>query len=129
VHRFAAAIEARNIDAVLALLADDVALRSPIAFKPYQGRRAVAVILRAVSQVLDDFRYVRHIGAPGAEDTALVFPARVGEHQIEGSDFLHLNQDGAIDELTVMVRPLSAARALADAVAAQLDAVRDTGGT
>jgi hypothetical protein len=42
---------------------------------------------------------------------------------------LHLDEDGAIDELTVMVRPLSAAHALAEAISAQLAATQDNVGT
>jgi limonene-1,2-epoxide hydrolase len=120
VHPFAAALEARDMDAAIALLSQDVVFRSPVVFKPYHGRDAVAAILHAVSRVFEDFRYVREIGAPDASDHALVFHARVGERQIEGSDFLHLDEDGSIDELVVMVRPLSAALALADAMKAQL---------
>lgn len=119
-HPFAAALEARDMDAAIALLSQDVVFRSPVVFKPYHGRDAVAAILHAVSRVFEDFRYVREIGAPDASDHALVFHARVGERQIEGSDFLHLDEDGSIDELVVMVRPLSAALALADAMKAQL---------
>jgi hypothetical protein len=37
-------------------------------------------------------------------------------HPFEGCDFLHLNEDGSIDELAVMVRPLSGTLALADAM-------------
>jgi limonene-1,2-epoxide hydrolase len=123
VHPFRAAIEARDLDAVSALLADDVEFRSPIVFKPYRGRDAATMLLRAVSQVFEDFSYVREIGAPDARDHALVFQARVGERQIEGCDFLHLDDDGLIDEFVVMVRPLSAAHALRDAMAAQLAAL------
>ena len=65
-HPFRAAVEARDIDAALALLAEDVAFRSPVVFAPYQGREAVAPILRAFSRVAQDFRYVREIGSPGA---------------------------------------------------------------
>ncbi len=93
-------------------------------FKPYQGRDAVAPILHAVSRVFEDFRYVREIGAPDDSAHALVFRARVGERQIEGSDFLHLDEDGSIDELVVMVRPLSAALALAERMNAQLAAAQ-----
>ena len=117
---FRAAIEARDIDAAVALLSDQVVFNSPIVFTPYRGRDAVAVILRAVIEVFEDFRYVREIGAPDGADHALVFRARIGERQLEGSDFLHLAEDGSIDELTVMVRPLNAALALADAMKAQL---------
>jgi limonene-1,2-epoxide hydrolase len=122
VHPFGAALEARDVNAAVALLSEDVIFRSPVGFKPYHGRDAVAAILHAVSRVFQDFRYVREIGAPDASDHALVFQARVGERQIEGCDLLHLDEDGSIDELVVMVRPLSGTLALADAMKTQLAA-------
>ena len=128
-HPFRAAVEARDIDAALALLAEDVVFRSPVVFAPYQGRQAVAPILRAFSRVAEDFRYVREIGSPGAPDHVLLFQARVGSRELEGIDFLHTGTDGLIDELVVMIRPLSAALALAEAMKAQLETqVRRPGG-
>lgn len=121
-HPFGTALEAGDIDAAVALLSEDVVFRSPIVFKPYHGRDAVALILHAVSRVFEDFRYTREIGAPDASDHALVLRARVGELEIEGCDFLHFAEDGSIDELTVMVRPLTAAHALAEAMKAQIAA-------
>jgi hypothetical protein len=117
---FRAAIEALDIERVVGLLAEDVVFRSPIVFKPYQGREQVGVLLQAVARVFEDFRYTHEIGAPDAPDHALVFEARVGSRQIEGCDFLHTNEDGLIDEFFVMVRPLSGALALAEAMQAQL---------
>lgn len=117
---FRAAIEAGDIERAVGLLADDVVFRSPIVFKPYRGREETATLLHAVSRVFEDFRYIREIGAPDAHDHALVFEARVGNRQIEGCDFLHTDEDGLIDELVVMVRPLSGALALAEAMQAQL---------
>lgn len=108
------------MDAAVALLAEDVILRSPVVYKPYRGRAAVAPILHAVSRVFEDFRYVREVGSADAADHVLVFQARVGDQQIEGSDFLHTDERGSIDELVVMVRPLSATVALAKAMQAQL---------
>ncbi len=125
-HPFGAALQAGDVDAAVALLRDDVVFRSPVAYQPHHGRRAVAPILHAVSRVFSDFRYVREIGATDATDHALVFRARVGELEIEGCDFLHLDENGWIDELTVMVRPLTAVRALADAMNTQLARTRDT---
>jgi hypothetical protein len=119
---FREAIEAMDIERAVALLADDVVFRSPIVFKPYQGREEVAVLLQAVARVFEDFRYTRQIGAPDAPDHALVFEARVGNRQIEGCDFLHTNEAGLVDEFFVMVRPLSGALALAEAMQAQLAA-------
>jgi SnoaL-like domain len=123
-HPFGSAMKAGDVDAAVDLLSDDVVFRSPIVFKPSSGRDAVRVLLAAVSRVFDDFRYVREIGAPDARDHVLVFQARIGDKQIEGSDFLHLDENGLIDELMVMVRPLSGALALADAMTAQLAAAQ-----
>jgi hypothetical protein len=123
-HPFRTAIEARDLDAVTALLSDDVEFRSPVVFKPYRGRAAVGTLLAAVSRVFEDFAYVREIGAPDQRDHALVFRARVGERQIEGCDFLHTDESGSIDQLVVMVRPLSGVLALADAMKAQLESAQ-----
>jgi hypothetical protein len=119
-HPFRAAVEARDIEAAIALLADDVVFRSPAVFTPYKGREAVGTLLRAVFEVFEDFRYTREIGAPDAADHALVFEARVGDKQLEGCDFLHQTPDGTIDELTVMVRPLKGVLALAEAMRLKL---------
>ena len=121
-HPFRAAVESRDMDAAIGLLADDVVFRSPVVFAPYRGREAVGMILRAVVEVFEDFRYIREIGAPDAADHALVFQARVGDKQLEGSDFLHQTPDGTIDELVVMVRPLQGVLALAEAMKAKLAA-------
>lgn len=121
-HPFRAAIEARDIDAAVRLLADDVEFRSPVVFTPYRGRDAAAVLLHAVSRVFEDFRYVREIGTSDGSDHALVFEARIADRRVEGCDFLHTDRDGAIDELVVMIRPLSGVVALAEAMQRQLNA-------
>lgn len=120
-HPFRVAVEAQDIEGAIALLAEDVVFRSPVVFKPYHGRDAAAMLLTAVSRVFEDFRYEREIGTPGASDHALVFSARVGERELDGCDFLHINEDGLIDDLCVMIRPLSGVLALAEAMKAQLE--------
>ena len=119
-HPFRAAVEAGDIGAAVALFSDQVVFHSPVAFTPYRGRAAVETVLRAVVEVFEDFRYEREIGAPGGADHALVFTARIGERRVEGCDFLHHDDSGAIDELTVMVRPLTGLAALAEAMKAKL---------
>ncbi|MEU2426742.1 nuclear transport factor 2 family protein [Streptomyces sp. NPDC007851] len=122
-HPFRKAVEDGDMDAVAALLADDVVFTSPVAFKPYPGKAMTAAILRAVSRVFEDFRYVREIANPDGRDHALVFTATVAGKQLQGCDFLHFDEDGRIDEFTVMVRPLSAAQALAEAMGAQFELI------
>jgi SnoaL-like protein len=122
-HPFRRAIEARDLEAAVALLREDVVFRSPVVFKPYHGREALRLILQAVLAVFEDFHYVREIGADDARDHALMFEARVGDKHIEGCDFIRLDEDGAISEFTVMVRPMSGMLALAEAMKVQLSAM------
>lgn len=118
---FREAVESMDIDRAVSLMTEDVTFRSPVVHKPYQGRDGVAVILRAVAKVFEDFRYDRAIGAEDAPDHALVFRATVGDRQVEGADFLHVNDAGLIDEFFVMIRPLSGAIALAEAMRVELE--------
>jgi SnoaL-like domain len=123
-HPFRSAIEAGEPDRALELFSTDVVFNSPIVFRPYHGREALGVVLRAVARVFKDFHYEREIGAEGASDHALVFRTRVGDRELHGCDFLHTGEDGLIDEMTVMVRPRSAALALAEAMQAEILAVQ-----
>jgi hypothetical protein len=121
VQEFRSAVEARDIDGLVALFSDDIVFRSPVVHAPYHGRDQAKLLLAAVSEVFEDFRYTREIGAPGAADSALVFRARVGDREVEGCDFIHLNGAGLIDELCVMVRPATGLMALAEAMKRQLE--------
>ncbi|MFF7636417.1 nuclear transport factor 2 family protein [Kitasatospora sp. NPDC008050] len=122
-HPFRKAVEDRDEDAVAALLAEDVVFTSPVAFKPYPGKAITAAILRGVLRVFEDFHYVREIADLDGRDHVLVFAATVSGKQVQGCDILHFDEDGKIDEFTVMVRPLSAAMALAEAMGAQFDRI------
>ncbi|MFF5958317.1 nuclear transport factor 2 family protein [Streptomyces luteogriseus] len=122
---FREAVEKLDLDAAVALLAPDVVFTSPVVFKPYAGKAITAAILRAVSEVFQDFRYVREINDVNGRDHALVFTARVGDREINGCDFIHLDEHGLIDEFTVMVRPLSGAQALAAAMGAQFERIAE----
>ncbi|KOG43596.1 nuclear transport factor 2 family protein [Streptomyces resistomycificus] len=120
---FREAIEAHDLDAAEALLAENVVFTSPVVFKPYAGKAMTAAILRGVSRVFEDFRYVRELSGADGRDHALVFTARVGEREISGCDFIHLDEDGLIDDFMVMVRPLSGAQALAEAMGARFEEI------
>ncbi|MFF5522537.1 nuclear transport factor 2 family protein [Streptomyces coeruleorubidus] len=122
-HPFRKAVENGDLDAVAALLADDVVFTSPVAFKPYPGKAITTAVLRAVTQVFENFTYVREIANPDGRDHAFVFTASVAGKKLQGCDFLHFDEDGKIDDFTVMVRPLSAAHALSEAMGAQFEKI------
>jgi hypothetical protein len=126
-HPFRKAVEERDEAAIQALLADGVVFTSPVAFKPYVGKPITAAILRGVLRVFEGFHYIREIADGNGRDHALVFEtgiAGVPGVTITGCDFLHVNADGLIDDFMVMVRPLSGATALAEAMGAQFDRIR-----
>ncbi|MEV0032088.1 nuclear transport factor 2 family protein [Nocardia sp. NPDC050793] len=123
-HPFRAAVEARDEAAIEALLADNVVFTSPVAFKPYPGKAITAAILRAVIRVFEDFHYVREIADANGRDHAFVFEAEVDGKQLTGCDFLHFDEDGKIDDFMVMVRPLSAAQALAARMGEQFERIK-----
>jgi hypothetical protein len=122
-HPFRKAVEAEDHAAIEALLAENVVFTSPVAFKPYPGKAITASIVRGVSRVFTDFHYVREIAGADGRDHALVFKAKVGDREIHGCDFLHVDEDGKIDDLMVMVRPMSAAQALAAAMGAEFERI------
>jgi SnoaL-like domain len=120
-QKFRDAIESHDLNALLALFAEGVVFRSPVVHTPYQGRAQLKPLFRAVGQVVEDLRYTRQLGARSAADHALVFRARVDDREIEGCDFIHLNEDGLIDEMYVMIRPLSGLIGMAQAMRNHLD--------
>ena len=117
-HAFRTAVEAGDIEAALDCLHPDVRFRSPAVFRPYEGREAVSLLLRNVFEVFEDFEYEDEL-ADGVR-TVLFFRARVGNKTIEGIDDLTVDDNGSIIDFRVMVRPLSGAIALAEAMAVRL---------
>lgn len=123
-HPFRKAVEEQDEAAIQAMLADDVVFTSPVAFKPYVGKPITAAILRGVLRVFEDFRYIREIHDENGRDHAFVFETVVAGKKITGCDFLHFNEDGLIDDFMVMVRPLSGATALSEAMGAQFERIQ-----
>ena len=115
---FRAAVESRDLARMEAALAPDVVFRSPVVFKPYEGRETVMHLLTTVIQVFEDFQYVDELAGEGTH--ALIFKARVGDREVEGLDHLTIGDDGLVTQLVVMVRPLSGLTALAEAMAERL---------
>ncbi len=122
---FRTAVEGGDFDAAADLLADDVVFRSPVAFRPYEGKPMVAAILRGVSRVFGELEYVRELADADGRGSALIFQTSVDGVSVHGMDLLRWNDDDLITEFTVMVRPLSAANALATAMAAQFPQIAE----
>jgi ketosteroid isomerase-like protein len=109
--RFRAAVERGNVAAAADLFSEDAVFRSPVLFKPYEGRDRVTKVLRAAESVLGvgrEFRYVHQLEDPEERVAMLEFETRVDGKQVEGIDKLSFDANGRITELKVMIRPASA---------------------
>ena len=117
---FKSAAENKDFSRIDELFAEDVTFRSPVVFKPYEGRDAIAFILAAVVRVLEDFRYVDQVET--GDTAVLVFEARVGDRELNGVDVLRFGEDGRIAEMKVMIRPFSGLQALLEEMGRRLAA-------
>ena len=117
-HSFRLAVEAKDLDAATLTLREDVVLHSPILFRGFEGREVVMQVLTHVAATLEDFRYTDELADEGT--VVLRFKARVGDRELEGIDFLELDEQGQVKELTVFMRPMSALTAFNEQMAARL---------
>jgi len=117
-HPFRLAAEAKDLEAMTATLREDVVLHSPILFRGFEGREIVIGVLTQVAATLEDFRYTDELAE--GDTVALRFKARVGDRELEGIDFLELDDEGRVAELTVFMRPMSALYAFNEQMATRL---------
>ena len=117
---FKRAAESKDFSQLDELFAEDVVFRSPVVFKPYEGRDTVAVLLGAIAQVFEDFRYLEQVETGDA--AVLFFEATVGDRQVQGVDILKFGDGDRIVEMTVMLRPMSGVMAVAERMQQLLEA-------
>jgi len=117
-HPFRLAAEAKDLEAMTEALREDVVLHSPILFRGFEGRDVVIQVLTHVAATLEDFAYTDELSGDGT--VVLRFKARVGDRELEGIDFLELDEEGRVAELTVFMRPMSALTRFNEQMAARL---------
>jgi hypothetical protein len=109
---FREAVEAGQAERVLPLLADEITFHNPVTFRPFQGRETLEVVVPKLLGVWQGLRYVEELHSQ--DRVGLVFEAHASARHVTGIDLLRFNGEGLISEVTVMVRPLSGLRALAE---------------
>ena len=117
-HPFRRAAEAKDLALLTETLREDVVLHSPILFRGFEGREIVSQVLTFVATTLEDLTYTDELVE--GDTVCLRFKANVGDRELEGIDFLELDADGRVAELTVFMRPLSALTAFNERMAAHL---------
>ena len=98
---FRAAVEAHDLEAMSACLADDVEFFSPVAFKPFVSKPVVTALLGFVGDTFEDFVYVDDIEQGNSH--MLRFSARVGDKAIDGVDLMELDDEGLISRFSCLL--------------------------
>ncbi|HYH53471.1 MAG TPA: nuclear transport factor 2 family protein [Solirubrobacterales bacterium] len=117
-HPFRRAAESKDLDLLAETLREDVVLHSPILFRGFEGRETVIAVLTHVVATLEELTYTDELTE--GNTVALRFKAKVGDRELEGIDFLELDEAGRVRELTVFMRPLSALTRFNERMAARL---------
>jgi hypothetical protein len=110
----------RDVDALNALLADDVVFLSPVVRTPQPGRALTKAYLAAALDVLLNatFRYVGEWIGP--DSAVLEFVATIDGVEVNGADFIAWNAADQIVSFKVMIRPLKAIELVRQRMAARL---------
>src|SRR5438132_5345339 len=122
--RFRAAAENGRLDDAPELFHENATFRSPVLFKPYEGREQVLKVLQAAERVLGlggSFRYIHQLEDPGERVAMLEFATEVDGRQVEGIDKLTFDDEGRITELKVMIRPAYALQAVGARMAEEFE--------
>ena len=87
-------------------LAKDVIIRSPIVVEPFEGKETAVAVLGALLSVVTQFEVTDTI--IGDSHAAVVLAITLGDVQAQGVDYLHVDEEGLIDSMTIQWRPLPA---------------------
>jgi hypothetical protein len=91
-------------DALSAMLAEDVVLYGPLGDEPITGREAVLEAIRTVGTVAADLTYQEVL--TGETHHAAYFRLQIEDTVVNGMDYILLDADGKIAEVTIWWRPL-----------------------
>jgi hypothetical protein len=119
IEKWHQAVSERSLGKVENLLAPDIQLISPVAFKPFTDRNYILKVLENVVSLIEDFHYTRStILSDGG--VLLVFEGNVEGKIIEGIDLIDLDSQGRVKTLKVMLRPFRVYSAFAFKMAERL---------
>ncbi len=91
-------------NALAGILADDVVLYGPLGDEPLIGRNAVLEAMRTVGTVATDLTYKEVLS--GETHHAAYFRLQIEDTVVDGMDYILLDADGKIAEVTIWWRPL-----------------------
>lgn len=115
-----AAVEAKDADAILACMTDDIRMHSPTKMTPFEGKQIVRFLFGHLMEVLEEFRFTTIV--EDGDTAVLFFACTIGGRPAEGCDVLTFREDGQIQDFKVLIRPLRAVERLNEIMGERLKA-------
>jgi len=111
-------VQEKDIAALGEILAEDVSMGAPPYWDRLEGHTLVHKLLELIINTIADFTYHREwlSDSKNLGEIALEFKGYIGELDLQGIDLITLNEQGKIQQLDVMIRPINALEALRDEV-------------
>ena len=106
IHAFTAALQRKDLDAMLTHMSDDVRLLTPLVSEAFQGKASIRPVVEALLAVVDSFEFLELMEGP--QHVSEFFKVTVASLVLDGMDYWRLNEEGLIQEMTVLWRPLPA---------------------
>ncbi|PWR21212.1 nuclear transport factor 2 family protein [Zavarzinia aquatilis] len=119
-ERWHKVVNSRDMAGLDALLSPGARLSSPAFWAPKADRDYVRTVLTAVLTGVEDFHYTGEWMGGGR--ILLEFEGHIGETKLKGIDIISLDDDGNLDHIEVLVRPMNGLMAIAELVKAALAA-------
>ena len=116
IHAFTAAMQRKHLDDMLVHMADNVALRTPLAAEPLVGKPAIRPVVATLLQVIETIVFREFLEGP--VHVAAFFELEAAGTELQGVDYWRLDENGLIQEMNVFWRPLPAILAVNSALAA-----------
>ncbi|MFD0861246.1 nuclear transport factor 2 family protein [Sungkyunkwania multivorans] len=104
-HQF---LSDRDFSKLDELIAEDAVMHSPVVWTPQKGKKIVSMYLIAAGNIIanDHFQCVREVCE--GNNAFLEFKTEIDGITVEGIDMITFNDEGKLQDIKVMVRPLKA---------------------
>ena len=107
-------VATRDVEGLAAVLAEDVTLGAPPYWAKLETKEVVLRLLNIIINTIDDFIY--HREWINGSELALEFRGSVDGLGLQGIDLITLNDEGKLQNIDVMIRPMNTLAKLAGIV-------------
>ena len=124
IRRWHDIVDAKSVDGLRDILAEDVVFQSPVVHSPQKGHAITFGYLHAALHVLNNesFHYLNEWFSE--RSAVLEFACTVNGIEVNGVDMIFWNDAGKITNFKVMVRPLKAVNMVHGMMGAMLEKMK-----